>query len=101
MVLDTNPDGVESAGVLLGRAVMAAMDALGWTQLELAERSGLRQPRISEIKNRYRGASPTFDEISAIERAMDLPAGYFYGFAGLATPQGAKRGAEAAAKLAR
>lgn len=86
--------------MLLGAAVAAALDAKGWTQVRLAGESGIPQGRISAMCRGYRGERPTYEELQAIETAMGLPAGYFYGFAGLATSAGARRGAEAAARLA-
>lgn len=85
----------------LGRAVKATYEVMGWTQIRLADATGIRQGRISAICSNYRGEQPTYDEIRAIESALGLPLGYFYGFVGLATAEGAQRGAEAAARLDR
>lgn len=83
----------------LGRALAAVMRAMGWTQVRLSEASGVPQGRISAISRNYRGERPTHDEILAIETALGLPPGYVYGVVGLATAEGVKRGAAAAAKL--
>lgn len=84
--------------VKLAEAVAAAME--GWTQTELAKATGIPQPRLSSIKNNYRGEQVTLSEAMRIEDAVGLPRGYILGFAGLATPEGAKRGAAAAALVA-
>lgn len=80
----------------LGKALAAAMQATGWSQKRLAKVSGVSQPRISEILSGYRNARPTYDEIEALELGMELPLGFVYGMVGLATREGAARGAEAA-----
>lgn len=83
--------------MLLAKAVVAAMN--GWTQERLEEATGIPQSRISAIRRNYRNERVTLDEAHRIERAIGLPLGFILGFAGVITPEGAKRGAEAFAKF--
>lgn len=43
----------------------------GWTQLELAEKSGVPQPTISQIENGNR-RYPTYENIIKIAKALEI-----------------------------
>lgn len=43
----------------------------GWTQFELAERSGVPQPSISQIENGNR-RYPTYENIKKIAKALEI-----------------------------
>ena len=43
----------------------------GWTQLELAQKSGVPQPTISQIENGNR-RYPTYENIKKIAKALEI-----------------------------
>lgn len=81
----------------LARAVGAAIVAADLTQIAVATATGIDQGRISKMIRGADNRRPTLDELRKIEAACGHPFGYILGFAGLISPEGALRGAKAAA----
>lgn len=99
MPLDEGPLGADDYPMLVSRALTAAMD--GHTQMAVSDATGIDQGRLSRIMRNDRGESPSLQELMRIEEHLRLPHGYILALAGIVTVEGARRGVEAAAKIAR
>jgi transcriptional regulator with XRE-family HTH domain len=76
------------------RKVTMAKDRKGWTDMELARRSGIPQPTLHDYQNPHEGnppALPRGDRLARLATALDLSADYLQGLTenptgGTATP---------------
>jgi transcriptional regulator with XRE-family HTH domain len=63
----------------LAAAVVAAREARGWTQKDLASSSGLGITTIQRIEDEHATTRPTPRTLKAIDRALDRDEGYLEG----------------------